>query len=136
MTIATTYWTRKWRGLQSRTGSPSESHRGYRIPAVIHRQDHARARVEELLARSVDKTSTVVLAKLNGSELARLSLEYSGHAEPIQPTIVHGFACQKGICGAQSRKSCVSYRALSDQSRCPELASRHCSSDRVKPKVA
>lgn len=136
MTIATTYWTRKWLGLQSRTGSPSESDRGYRIPAAIHRQVHARARVEELLARRIDKISTVVLEKLNGSEVARLSLVDSGHAEPVQPTIVHGFACQKAICGAPSRKSGVSYPVLSNQSRCPELASRHCSSDRVKPKVA
>ena len=135
MTIATTYWTRKWLGLQSQKGSPSESDRGYRIPAVIHRQDHARTRVEELLAGSVEKTSTVVLEKLNGFELARLSFVDSGHAEPAQPTIVHGFACQNAICGTQSRKFCVSRRVLSNQPRCPELASRHRSSDFVKPTV-
>lgn len=136
MTIATTYWTRKWLGLQSRTCSPSESDRGYRIPEVVHQQDQALTRVEELLARSIDKTSTVVLEKFNGSELARLSLVDSGHAEPAQPIIVHGFACQNATCGTQSRKSCVFCRVLSNQPRCPELASRHRSSDLGKPTVA
>lgn len=103
------------------------------VLADTHRQDLALSRIEYLLGRSIDRVRKFFLVKSDRRQMVSLIEMDCRQAGLVHRISVHWISDGCEICGMNSYASCVSWRVIPNQTRGPELASKHRDSVCVLP---